>query len=179
MGRSYKDVPPSQRRGSIHKKIGLTDLLVSVVVVRMTLFAAHSLGSCYQDWKLEAMSVSDDVMHRIKRDQHFSLFFSEGSYMIVLCSRLLRSNIRTLPSAPQLTNTSTLLAQKRTSKTSLSCAISCVLAVSVGISHIVQVVSMLEVIMRLGERLFQSNEVSGAVCSGDLEFERRARGVSF
>ena len=145
----------------------------------MTLFAAQSLDSCSQDLKLEAMCVSQDVMHRIKRDQHFSLFFSEGSYMIVLCSRLLRSNIRTLPSAPQLTNTSTLLAQKRTSKTSLSCAISCVLAVSVGISHIVQVVSMLEVIMRLGESVFQSNEVSGAVCSGDLEFERRARGVSF
>ena len=99
--------------------------------------------------------------------------------MIVLCSKLLRSNIRTLPSAPQLTNTSTLLAQKRTSKTSLSCAISCVLAVSVGMSHIVQVVSILEVIMRLGESVFQSKEVSGAVCSGDFEFERRARGVSF
>ena len=38
---------------------------------------------------------------------------------------------------------------------------------------------MLEVIMRLGESVFQSNEVSGAVCSGDLEFERSARGVSF
>lgn len=99
--------------------------------------------------------------------------------MIVLCSKLRRSNIRTLPSAPQLTKTSTVLAQKRTSNTSLSCAINCVLAVSVGISHIVQVVSMLEVIMRLGERVFQSNEVSGAVCSGDLEFERRASGVSF
>lgn len=109
----------------------------------------------------------------------FSLFFSEGSYIIVLCSRLLRSNIRTLPSAPQLTKTSTLLAQKRTSKTSLSCAINWVLAVSVGISHIVQVVSILEVMMRLGETVFQSNEVSGAVCSGDLEFERRASGVSF
>ena len=48
-----------------------------------------------------------------------------------------------------------------------------------GMSHIVQVVSILEVIMRLGETVFQSNEVSGAVCSGDLEFERRARGVSF
>ena len=128
---------------------------------------------------LDPMFISHEVMYRINRDKHFSLFFSEGSYMIVLCSRLLRSNIRTLPSAPQLTNTSTLLAQKRTSKTSLSCAISCVLAVSVGISQIVQVVSMLEVIMRLGESVFQSKEVRGAVCSGDLEFERRARGVSF
>ena len=46
--------------------------------------------------------------------------FSEGSYMMVLCSRLRRSNIRTEPSAPQETKTSTLFAQKRTSKTSLS-----------------------------------------------------------
>ena len=99
--------------------------------------------------------------------------------MMVLCSKLLRSNIRTLPSAPQLTKTSTLFAQKRTSNTSLSCAISWVLAVSVGMSHIVHVVSMLDVMMRLGDRLFQSREVSGAVCSGDFEFERRARGVSF
>ena len=99
--------------------------------------------------------------------------------MMVLCSRLLRSNIRTLPSAPQLTNTSTLLAQNRTSKTSLSCAMSCVFAVSVGISHIVQVVSMLEVMIKLGDSVFQSRDVSGAVCSGDFEFERSASGVSF
>ena len=99
--------------------------------------------------------------------------------MMVLCSKLLRSNIRTLPSAPQLTKTSTLFAQNRTSNTSLSCAISWVLAVRVGMSQIVHVVSMLDVMMRLGDRLFQSREVSGAVCSGDFEFERRARGVSF
>ncbi len=99
--------------------------------------------------------------------------------MMVLCSRLLKSNIRTLPSAPQLTKTSTLLAQNRTSKTSLSCAISCVLAVNVGISQIVQVVSMLEVIIRLGDNVFQSREVKGAVCSGDFELESRASGVSF
>ena len=97
--------------------------------------------------------------------------------MIVLCSRLRRSNIRTLPSAPQLTKTSTLLAQNRTSKTSLSCAISCVLAVSDGISQIVHVVSMLDVIIKLGESVFQSSDVKGAVCSGDFEFERSARGV--
>ena len=99
--------------------------------------------------------------------------------MMVLCSRLLRSNIRTLPSAPQLTKTSTLFAQNRTSKTSLSCAISWVFAVRVGMSHIVQVVSILEVIIKLGDKVFQSKEVNGAVCSGDLEFERRASGVSF
>jgi len=99
--------------------------------------------------------------------------------MMVLCSKLRRSNIRTLPSAPQLTNTSTLPAQNRTSKTSLSWAISCVFAVKVGISHIVQVVSILEVMMSLGERVFQSSEVRGAVCSGVLELESSANGVSF
>lgn len=98
--------------------------------------------------------------------------------MMVLCSRLLRSNIRTEPSAPQETKTSTLLAQKRTSKTSLSWAISWVFAVRVGMSHIVHVVSMLDVMIRLGESVFQSREVRGAVCSGDLEFDNRARGVS-
>ena len=96
----------------------------------------------------------------------------------MLCSRLRRSNIRTLPSAPQLTKTSTLLAQNRTSYTSLSCAISCVLAVSVGISQMVQVVSMLEVMIRLGEIMFQSSEVIGAVCSGDFEFDNSASGDS-
>jgi hypothetical protein len=99
--------------------------------------------------------------------------------MMVLCSKLRRSNIRTLPSAPQLTNTSTLPAQKRTSKTSLSCAISCVLAVSVGISHIVQVVSMLEVMMSFGDIVFQSRDVRGAVCSGVFELDSRAKGVNF
>lgn len=98
--------------------------------------------------------------------------------MIVLCSRLLRSNMRTLPSWPQLTNTSTLFAQNRTSYTSLSCAINWVLAVKDGISHIVQVVSILEVMMRLGETVFQSREVSGAVWSGVLEFDKSASGVS-
>lgn len=45
-------------------------------------------------------------------------------------------------------------------------------------SHIVQVVSMLEVMMRAGFMVFQSREVNGAVWSGVLELERRARGVS-
>lgn len=98
--------------------------------------------------------------------------------MMVLCSRLRRSNMRTLPSAPQLTNTSTLPAQNRTSKTSLSWAINCVLAVRDGMSQIVQVVSMLEVIISFGDIVFQSREVSGAVCSGVFEFERSASGVS-
>ena len=46
-------------------------------------------------------------------------------------------------------------------------------------SHIVHVVSMLEVIIKLGDTLFQSSEVRGAVCSGDFELDRSARGVSF
>ena len=45
-------------------------------------------------------------------------------------------------------------------------------------SHIVQVVSMLDVIMRLGETVFQSSDVKGAVCSGVLEFDSKANGVS-
>jgi hypothetical protein len=55
---------------------------------------------------------------------------------------------------------------------------SCVFAVRVGISHIVHVVSMLDVMIRLGEIVFQSNAVIGAVCSGDFEFESRASGES-
>ena len=105
--------------------------------------------------------------------------FSDGSYIIVLCSKLLRSNIRTLPSAPQLTKTSILLAQNRTSKTSLSWAINCVFAVRDGISHIVHVVSILDVMIRLGDRVFQSREVRGAVCSGDFEFDSKASACSF
>lgn len=38
---------------------------------------------------------------------------------------------------------------------------------------------MLEVMIKLGETVFQSNEVSGAVWSGVLELERSAKGVSF
>jgi hypothetical protein len=55
---------------------------------------------------------------------------------------------------------------------------SCVFAVNVGISQIVQVVSMLEVIIRLGDIVFQSRDVIGAVCSGDFELESNARGES-
>ena len=54
-----------------------------------------------------------------------------------------------------------------------------VFAVNVGMSQIVQVVSILEVMMRLGDLTFQSREVMGAVCSGDFEFDRRASGDSF
>lgn len=38
---------------------------------------------------------------------------------------------------------------------------------------------MLDVIIRLGETTFQSSEVMGAVCSGDLEFDNKANGESF
>lgn len=87
--------------------------------------------------------------------------------------------MRTLPSAPHETKTSTLPAQKRTSNTSLSWAMSCVFAVRVGISQMVQVVSMLDVMMSLGDKVFQSSDVSGAVCSGVFEFESNASGSSF
>lgn len=43
----------------------------------------------------------------------------------------------------------------------------------------VQVVSMLDVIIKLGEIVFQSREVIGAVCSGDFELDNNARGDSF
>lgn len=46
-------------------------------------------------------------------------------------------------------------------------------------SQIVHVVSILDVIMSFGESVFQSRDVRGAVCSGDLELDKRARGVSF
>jgi hypothetical protein len=46
-------------------------------------------------------------------------------------------------------------------------------------SHMVQVVSMLLVMMSFGLIVFQSRLVNGAVCSGVFELERRARGVSF
>ena len=43
----------------------------------------------------------------------------------------------------------------------------------------VQVVSMLEVMMRLGDTTFQSRDVMGAVCSGDFELDKSANGVIF
>ena len=46
-------------------------------------------------------------------------------------------------------------------------------------SHIVHVVSMLDVMMSFGDSLFQSKEVRGAVCSGVLEFDNNASGMSF
>ena len=46
-------------------------------------------------------------------------------------------------------------------------------------SQMVHVVSMLDVMMRLGESVFQSREVKGAVCSGDFELDSRASGVNF
>lgn len=43
----------------------------------------------------------------------------------------------------------------------------------------VQVVSMLLVMIKLGETVFQSSDVNGAVCSGVFEFDNRANGLSF
>lgn len=87
--------------------------------------------------------------------------------------------MRTLPSAPHDTKTSTEPAQNRTSKTSLSCAISCVFAVRVGMSQIVHVVSIDEVMISFGLSVFQSRDVRGAVCSGVLLLESNANGCSF
>ena len=47
-----------------------------------------------------------------------------------------------------------------------------------GISQIVHVVSMLEVIISEGETVFQSRDVKGAVCSGVLELDSNAKGVN-
>lgn len=46
-------------------------------------------------------------------------------------------------------------------------------------SQIVQVVSIEEVMISDGWTTFQSRDVIGAVCSGDLEFDKRAKGDSF
>lgn len=53
------------------------------------------------------------------------------------------------------------------------------MAVNEGISQMVHVVSILDVIIKLGLTVFQSSEVSGAVWSGVFELDRRASGVSF
>lgn len=45
-------------------------------------------------------------------------------------------------------------------------------------SQIVHVVSILDVIISEGETVFQSREVRGAVCSGVLELDSNANGVS-
>lgn len=45
-------------------------------------------------------------------------------------------------------------------------------------SQMVYVVSILLVMIKLGETVFQSREVRGAVCSGVLEFDKRAKGLS-
>lgn len=43
----------------------------------------------------------------------------------------------------------------------------------------VHVVSILDVMISEGETVFQSSDVSGAVCSGVFELESKANGVSF
>lgn len=138
------------------------------------------VGLIFPPFGSTGQGVSPSITHLRRLDTRYIPLSSlpVGSYIIVLCSRLLRSNMRTLPSWPQLTNTSTLFAQNRTSYTSLSCAINWVLAVREGISQIVHVVSILEVMMRLGETVFQSSDVNGAVWSGVFELDKSASGVS-
>jgi len=94
-----------------------------------------------------------------------------ASYRIVECSKLRRSNARRLPSAPTEQNISVDPGSQATSNTSLSCAISCVMALSVLTSQTVHVVSIEEVTMSAGEMAFQEKEVSGAgeTVGGDLE----------
>jgi hypothetical protein len=53
------------------------------------------------------------------------------------------------------------------------------LAVRVGISQIVHVVSIEDVIINFGDNVFQSREVKGAVCSGVLLFDSNASGCNF
>ena len=81
--------------------------------------------------------------------------------MIVECSKLRKSNKRTEPSAPTEAKTSVPLENAK-SNTSLSWAISWVLAVCVLMSHMVQVVSMDDVAIMEGSYSFQSKEVRGA-----------------
>jgi hypothetical protein len=77
------------------------------------------------------------------------------SEILLLDEGYLRSNMRTDPSAPQDAKTCSLPATKATSKTSLSCAIKCVLACKVFKSHTVHVVSILAVTIKFGASLFQ------------------------
>ena len=85
------------------------------------------------------------------------------------CSKLRKSNKRTEPSAPTEAKTSVPRENAKLNN-SLTWAISCVRAVCVLMSHMVQVVSMDEVAIMEGSYLFQSKEVRGAsihyFCSG-------------
>ena len=86
---------------------------------------------------------------------------SSVSYTIVECSRLRRSNNRTLPSPPTLANI-LLPSPNAMSYTSFSCAISCVTDRCASMSHTLHVVSMLAVPMYRASEEFQSKEVRGA-----------------
>lgn len=81
---------------------------------------------------------------------------------MVECSSDRRSNARSEPSAPTETNASIDPGTQATSYTSRSCAISCVTAAEVEMSHTVHVVSIDEVTIRLGDMVFHEKEVSGA-----------------
>lgn len=85
-----------------------------------------------------------------------------ASYRMVECSRLRRSKERRLPSAPTETKLSMDPGTQATSKTSRSCAISCVTALLAEMSQTVHVVSMDEVTTSEGEMLFHEKLVNGA-----------------
>ena len=80
--------------------------------------------------------------------------------MMVECSLSRRSNTRTEPSAE--TEAKTPTPPQAMSKTSRSCAISCVSTMPRSTSQMVQVVSMDAVPSLRASASFQSNEVSGA-----------------
>ena len=84
------------------------------------------------------------------------------SYRMVECSRLRRSNARRLPSAPTETNMSVEPGNQATSYTSLSCAISWVMAAEVSMFQTVHVVSIEDVTTKLGAFSFQEKLVRGA-----------------
>lgn len=88
---------------------------------------------------------------------------SGGSYIMELRARVRRSKWRTRPSAPHVQKLSKLSQQNRTSKT----AINRCLGAKARMSHTVQVVSTLDVMIKFGDRTFQSKDEGGAKCSGD------------
>jgi hypothetical protein len=83
------------------------------------------------------------------------------SYRIVECSSCRRSKARNEPSAPTETKMSALWGNHERSYTARSCAMSCVRAWPVLMSHSVAVVSVEHVTMLAGAVGFQLNDVMG------------------
>lgn len=88
------------------------------------------------------------------------------SYRIVECSSWRRSNARNDPSAPTDTKMSLLCGSHDKSYTALSCAMSCVSAWDVLMSHSVAVVSVEHVTMLCGAFGFQLKLVIGGKFDG-------------